>query len=273
MYVPSMTVDQTVTPCRPAVFHHLTYSPDATKGQRINIGATNATDLATTWVIRLFGDNGELLGTQTATLQPFEHHQYTNIHKILGTGAVAHGWASVEVTTPGAAIHPYAMRIENVGGDPIYMPAELEKVSTSPDLAAAFSGQWTGSWNNTTYSTSGHATLSLNPDLPAQYVEAVLDLDGSVFGAGDPPAQTLVGAFTDKGIVFQGTSAVLGTYDVSADGSCKLSGRIISLPNPSIDSVYFEGTATTTRIALTYTITFTPAGGGGTATGTVTLTK
>jgi hypothetical protein len=273
MYIPSMAPEQTVTPCRPAVFHHLSYSTDTSTGQRINIGATNATNVKTAWVIRLYGDSGELLGTLKATLQPYEHHQYTNIHKILATPAVTHGWATVEVTTPGAAIHPYAMRIENIGGDPIYMPAELENVATSPDLAAAFAGQWTGHWHNATFGTSGNATLTLTPDLPAQSVEAVIDLDGNVFGAGDPPPQTLIGAFTERGLIFKGTSPLLGTYAVSADGLCSVSGQLTDLPNPLIASVHFEGTATTTAIALTYTIDFTPAGGGGTATGTLTLSK
>lgn len=273
MYVPSMAPEQSATPCRPAVFHHLSYSPDTATGQRVNIGATNGTGIKTTWVIRLFGDNGTLLGTHTATLQPFEHHQYTNIHKILGTPAVTHGWATVEVTTPGAAIHPYAMRIENVGGDPIYMPAELEQVATSPELAAAFAGTWTGQWKNTTFGTTGNASLALSMDLPAQSVSAVVDLDGNVFGAGAPPAQTLTGTFTEKGIVFSGTSPLLGTYALNADGFCSVSGRLTHLSNPTISSVDLAGTVTTTKVSLTYTITFSPAGGGGTATGTVTLTK
>ena len=273
MYVPSMAPDDAVTPCRPGVFHHLSYSPSAASGQRINVGATNATDVRTTWVIRLYGDNGSLLATHTATLEAFEHRQYTNIHKMLGTPAVTSGWATVEVTTPGAVIHPYAMRIENVGGDPIYMPATLERIASSPELAAAFSGAWTGGWANTTFGSSGAAALDLDFDLPNQAVEAELDLDGSVFGGADPPAQSLTGTITRKGIIFVGTSPALGTYSISVDPFCSVAGRLSSLPDPNIDFVDIAGTATPTEVALAYTVYFTPAGGGGAASGTLTLAK
>jgi len=273
MYVPSMGGESAVTPCRPGVFHHVSYSPNGATGQRINIGATNATALRTAWVIRLFGDDGGLLATQTATLEAFEHRQYTNIHKILGTPAVTSGWASVEVTTPGGAIHPYAMRIENVGGDPIYMPATLERIATSPALAAAFAGEWDGGWANTTFGSSGSASLELAFDLPKQTVTAQLDLDGSVFGGADPAPQTLTGAVTQTGLVFAGSSPALGTYSLTVDSFCGVAGRLTALPDPAIDFVDLTGTATPTELLLSYTVFFTPAGGGGAASGTLSFVR
>ena len=273
MYIPAMAPTEAVTPCHPGVFHHLSYSPNAAVGQRVNIGATNATGIATTWVIKLYGDTGALVGTQTATLAAYEHRQYTNIHKLLGTPAVTGGWASVEVTTPGAVIHPYAMRIENVGGDPVYMPAELLDVATSTRVADAFAGAWTGGWTNTTFASSGSAALRLSFDLPNQAVEATLDLGGSVFGGADPPPQTLVGALTDSGIVLEGTSPALGTYSVTIDGFCSLSGLLTALPNPAIASVDFSGQATPGGIEVTYTVQFSALGGGGTANGTLNLSR
>jgi hypothetical protein len=273
MYVPAMAPADAVTPCHPGVFHHLSYSPNAAAGQRINIGATNATAIATEWVITLFGDDGSVIGTQTATLAAYEHRQYTNIHKLLGTPAVASGWASVEVTTPGGAIHPYAMRIENVGGDPVYMPAELLDVATSTRVADAFAGAWMGSWTNTTFASSGSALLRLSFDLPNQAVQATIDLGGNVFGGVDPPPQTLTGALTDSGIVFAGTSPAFGTYAVTIDGFCSLSGRLTALPNPAIASVDLSGKVTPSGIQVAYTVQFSALGGGGTANGTFTLAR
>jgi hypothetical protein len=273
MYVPAMALREAVTPCRPGVFHHLSYSPSATVGQRINIGATNATDLPTDWAIRLYGDAGTLIGEQVATLAPYEHRQYTNIHKLLGTPAVTNGWATVEVTTPGAAIHPYAMRIENVGGDPIYMPAELEDASRSVAVAQAFAGPWQGGWRNTTFATLGAASLSLAFDLPNQAVTGTLDLDGAVFGGGDPPAQVLGGKLTPRGAVLSGASPALGTYLVEIDGLCRITGQLTGLPSPDIAAVEFSGTATPAEISLAYTVTFSEPAGGGTAAGTITLTR
>jgi len=271
MFVPSMARDQAVTPCHPGVFHHLSYSPDSKVGQRINIGATNATDLETDWTIRLYGDDGSLVGAQTATLLPYEHRQYTNIHKLLGAPPVGNGWATVEVTTPGAAIHPYAMRIENVGGDPIYMPAELLDVATSERVAGAFTGTWSGEWHNTTFQTAGDAELTLSFDLANQHVEASVDLDGNVFGGADPPPEQLVGTITAGGLVLEGTSATLGTYSVTIDGFCAVAGTLTALPNPNIASVEITGHASPTGIHLSYTVYFTAQGGGGTATGILEL--
>ena len=273
MYVPSMAPAEAVTPCRPSVFHHLSYSPNTTLGQRINIGATNATAIDTTWVIKLYDDGGNHVATQTSTLAAYEHRQFTNIHKLLGVPAMSHGWASVEVTTPGAVIHPYAMRIENVGGDPVYMPAELLGIAASARLAEAFSGEWLGGWSNTTFASSGDALLQLAFDLPNQSVQATLDLDGSVFGGADPPPQILSGALTDTGIIFAGNSAALGTYALTVDGFCSVTGSLTGLPDPAIESVEIEGTATPEGISLAYTVQVSALGGGGTASGTLTLSR
>jgi hypothetical protein len=77
-------------------------------------------------VIKLYGDSGELLGTKSLRLRPFEHTQLTKIHQILGTPAVAHGWASVQISTANAKVHAYAMLIDNISSDPIYMPVEIQ---------------------------------------------------------------------------------------------------------------------------------------------------
>jgi hypothetical protein len=273
MYVPSRAHDRGVTPCRSGVFHHLSYSRDTAVGQRTNIGATNATATPTTWVITLYGDTGAVVGTQTSTLAAFEHRQFTNIHRLLGAPGVANGWATVEVLTAGGLIHPYAMRIENVGGDPVFMPADLESIETTVDAASAFSGAWQGEWQNTTYATGGAATLTLAFDLPNQAVTGTLDLDGSVFGLGDPPPQTLTGTLTPGGIVLEGLSPVFGQYRIETDGLCRVQGSLANLPNPNIYSVELEGSATTSEISVAYTIYFSAAGGGGTANGTITLAR
>ena len=70
MYVPSMAPAEAVTPCRPGVFHHLSYSTNVSVGQRINIGATNATAIDTTWVIKLFDDSGARWRRRPAPWRP-----------------------------------------------------------------------------------------------------------------------------------------------------------------------------------------------------------
>ncbi|MFH1177831.1 MAG: PKD domain-containing protein, partial [Acidobacteriota bacterium] len=126
MLVPAMAPAAALTNVRGGVMHHFTSSPDTRIGFRVNIGFASAVAFNTTVVVRLFGDDGALLGTTTQNLRPFEHRQLTRVHQPLGNPQVAHGWAIAEVTTPGGIVHVYSMLIDNVSSDPIYMPAELE---------------------------------------------------------------------------------------------------------------------------------------------------
>jgi hypothetical protein len=123
MYVTGEDVGQVVGSGQPAYFNLLSYSPDASKGFRVNLGFMNDTPADTSIAIDLFGDDGLLLKTVTWTLAPYEHRQFTRIHHdpAPATAAVTHGWARVRVTAPGGTVHAYAMVIDNVSGDPIYM--------------------------------------------------------------------------------------------------------------------------------------------------------
>jgi hypothetical protein len=126
MYVPALPESAALAAGQLGVFQHLTYSPSSTSGYRVNIGFANAVGIFVDVVIKLYGDSGELLGTKSLRLRPFEHTQLTKIHQILGTPAVAHGWASVQISTANAKVHAYAMLIDNISSDPIYMPVEIQ---------------------------------------------------------------------------------------------------------------------------------------------------
>lgn len=126
MWVPSMAESEAITRSNTGVFHHLSYSPVPTTGFRVNIGFANASAFNVTVVITLYGDDGALLGTITKMLRAYEHFQYTRIHQLVSAPAVTHGWATVTVLTAGGKLHAYAMLIDNVSLDPLYMPAKLE---------------------------------------------------------------------------------------------------------------------------------------------------
>jgi hypothetical protein len=57
----------------------------------------------------------------------------------------------------------------------------------------------------------------------------------------------------------------------STSSAGQLTGGSTNVPNPSIDSVQYEGTITPTTYSVNYTITF--SNGGGIAAGVVSLTK
>jgi PKD repeat protein len=123
--VPALPPSAAVTPTTRGVFHHLTYSPDPKAGYRVNLGFANASPFSVSVTVRLYGDNGALLGTKTLSVRAFEQSRLDKIHQTLGTGPVAHGAMTVEVNTPNALLHAYALLIDNVSNDPAFMPVEL----------------------------------------------------------------------------------------------------------------------------------------------------
>jgi len=132
MFIPGQGDATAIASGQTGYFHHLTFSRDGTTGFRVNIGFMNDTAFPADVEIRLYGDNGELLKTVPATLQPYEHRQFTRIHREPApvTPSVARGYATITVATPGGRVHAYAMLIDNVSGDPVFIePTVFETVT------------------------------------------------------------------------------------------------------------------------------------------------
>jgi len=125
MFVPAEDEGNLLRHGQLGLLHHLSYSVDTKTGFRTNIGFVNGSSHAVDVVIKLFGDNGVFLGSKVQTLQAFEHRQITRIHLEMRTPAVSAGHATIEVLTADGEVHAYAMLIDNVSGDPIYIPLEL----------------------------------------------------------------------------------------------------------------------------------------------------
>jgi hypothetical protein len=134
MFIPGESDALAVAAGQTGYFHHLTFSRDGTKGYRVNVGFMNDTALSTDVEIRLYGDQGELLKIVTTTLLPYEHRQFTRIHRDPApvTSDVAHGSATVTVATPGGRVHTYAMLIDNVSGDPVYIEPLVVGTAAAP---------------------------------------------------------------------------------------------------------------------------------------------
>jgi len=131
-------------------------------------------------------------------------------------------------------------------------------------------GNWTGTWRNTTFNSSGGATMTLAVDTVAQRFTCTIDLSGTVFGRGDPPAETFnVNYTTASGASISGSSGFYGQVSASVSASGAVTGSMVN-PAPNISRVDFSGQATTGTIDLLYTVRFTD---GSTASGTVRLTR
>ncbi len=134
-----------------------------------------------------------------------------------------------------------------------------------------FEGMWRGMWFNNTFGSTDSAFLSITIDQGTSTLEAVLDLDGNVFGGSDPDPVTLMGSYNSSGFSAMGNSPTYGDMFLSGDDSGNMTGRMPNIPNPGIDSTTLAGTYNETNIDLTYIVYF--AGGGGTADGVINLVK
>jgi hypothetical protein len=135
----------------------------------------------------------------------------------------------------------------------------------SPEL---FQGSYTGSWNNTTFGSTGGAFLSQGIIQSTQTVLAQLTLTGSVFGGSAPAPMVFVGTYNANGFTSTGNSSVFGlvTMTVSADGTWKMTAN--SVPSSVVSTFSITGTARPEAFNGTYTIGLQ---GGGGATGTITM--
>ncbi len=134
-----------------------------------------------------------------------------------------------------------------------------------------FTGDWQGRWENLTFGSKDSASLTVTADTLLGTLEAVLDLDGPVFGGSDPAPITLTGTYDAAGFSVSGSQAPYGDLTLAGDTNNVMGGRAVNLPNPGIDSVTLLGKYTEDIINLTYIVYF--AFGGGTANGVLSMEK
>lgn len=160
-------------------------------------------------------------------------------------------------------------RIDGSTGDPFTLAAAV--VADSGLNVEAYAGTYFGSWENTTFGSSGDATMVVAVDTGASGIDLTIDLDGFVFGASDPPAESFSGMYDADGFTVTGSSVTFGDVTLSVDTSGELTGTGINVPNPGIDRVEFQGSASPEEISTAYTVFF--AGSNETATGVMNLSK
>ena len=134
-------------------------------------------------------------------------------------------------------------------------------------LATIFAGEWTGSWENATYGTTGPIAAAVAVDTGSLAAILTVDLGGAVFGAGDPaPFEVTIDLTAAP--PYAATTAVLGELSlvVEVDGAFTLEAP--DVPAAGIASFRASGRATSAGITLDYTVGFED---GGEATGTADL--
>lgn len=127
---------------------------------------------------------------------------------------------------------------------------------------AARSAAMTGTWDNTTFGSSGPLTFSY--DISGTDVSGIFELGGFVFGGPPPEPTSLSGTVGGDGTISFGLTAdpIFGdlTGTIAADGT--LSVSMTAVPG-FIRDVTVSGTVTETQLAGTYRVEFetsTPEG-------------
>ena len=131
-------------------------------------------------------------------------------------------------------------------------------------------GMYEGQWDNTTFGSSGAASLLIE-DLGGGDVQMTADLDGFVFGIGDPDAVVVLG--TLMGDIFSMTpisSPTFGDVTGGVDEMGNLSFDLVDAAMGDFSLVTLRGTAIGDSIQADYEI-FTQAGTAPFAVGEINL--
>lgn len=137
---------------------------------------------------------------------------------------------------------------------------------------APWVGTYNGTWQNTTFATTGNSTLTIAADTNAQTMTITLAMTGNVFGAGTPTDLVLSGDYTSTQLTAN-TAAHHPTYGdvtLTVDGNGNVSGTGTNITGGSVSSMTYTGTISGTSATINYTVQLT---GGGTAQGVVNVTK
>jgi hypothetical protein len=122
-YIPSSAVGFAIETGERARLVQLAQSPDRNTGYRTNVGFASASARSIDLTIDFFSGDGGYLGRKKLTVKPFSFKQLTEPIKKLTNDRIDDAFAVVWSNTDGARFFAYASVIDNLSGDPVYVPA------------------------------------------------------------------------------------------------------------------------------------------------------
>ena len=154
---------------------------------------------------------------------------------------------------------------------PAATPTAPGNTTDAYPLLAGYQGHFTGSWDNTTFATTGSMTWDITADPSARTVDITVDVGGRFFGGpGGPPESIKLTHLADG--VIKGTSSAFGDVSGTITPGGALSIALTNIPGGTISNVEIRGTFTgSNTISMTYTVDF--VAGSGAASGTVKLNR
>ncbi len=183
----------------------------------------------------------------------------------------ADGTAKPTAWTLGASPGTNTLSATSVASGVTGSPIVFTATGGSALSVAPYVGNWTGTWQNATFGSTGTTTLVIAQGGQSTQANITLSGTGTVLGGSGAPAETRTNIpVTPSAFTLQTVSSTFGNVTLNVDSNGGITGSGTQIPNPSISGWSCTGTITTAQIHLTYTVTFS---GGGTATGTITLNK
>jgi len=228
---------------------------------RSNVGLVEVTGNSVNVKVERLASNGNVLGTKSYDVKPFEAKQFSMTS--LGGGTGTKQRVRFTITGGNGRIIATGSRIDENTGDP--STVDMTGVSFDPRLLV---GNWDGAWYNHTFGSTGAATLQVTYSAASQTLTVTVDMDGSVFGGSDPPPETITTTLTGAGFTVTRDSVYFGDIAITIDTNGVVTGEL-SDPGAGIETVKIEGAVTATQIMIKYTVDF----GGSTAVGFTWLTK
>ena len=138
-------------------------------------------------------------------------------------------------------------------------------------LLAGYQGHFTGSWNDSTFGTTGSMIWDLSADPSSRTVDITFDVGGHFFGGAGGPPESIKLTHLAQGVI-KGNSAAFGGVSgtIAPDGTLTIT--LTNIPGGVISKVEIVGTFTGgNSISMSYTVDF--VAGSGAASGTVKLNR
>lgn len=122
-FVPGVSRLRTIKYGDEARLIQLSHEPSLQTGYRTNLGLLNTTPVTINVEVHFFFGNGAQLPKQIYELKPFEFKQIDKVFEKVLKMTIDDGYITVRTTTVGATFLAYASVVDNITGDPIYIPA------------------------------------------------------------------------------------------------------------------------------------------------------
>lgn len=122
-FVPGLTNLQAVRHGIEGRLVGLFHDPGLTRGFRTNLGFVNASPAPIAVELSFYVPVGTQMGTRTIELKAYEHKQVNRAYEMVTQSVINGGFILARTTTVGGSFFVYASMVDNVTGDPIYIPA------------------------------------------------------------------------------------------------------------------------------------------------------